>query len=202
MIARKSIPMALLLCGLMALPAFSFAQSSDAANADRRGEARQGRKARQGRRDRRPSKQRIRDAKKLVRKMDRLLNKTNTRLDKARENKDVIQINCVNEKLSTMKGLLRIGEQALESAQDAASQRNQDLLNHELAKIKIAAMRVENLSLEVEGCVGETSAYLGSTVADVEVAEETRTDDPAVTPEVPIFTYPNTLRPPPVSGSQ
>ncbi len=201
MTAGKFLPLAMVLCGLMVIPVFAVAQSNDGANASRRGDS-PGRAGRSGRRDRRPSKQRIKDAKKLVKKMGRLLGKTNKRLDKAREKKDVIQINCVNEKLSTMKGLLRIGEQAYDSAEEAAAQRNQDLLNHELAKIKIAAMRVENLSLEVEGCVGETSAYLGSTVSDIEVAEETRVDDPVVAPETLIFTYPNVLRPPPVSGSR
>ena len=201
MIAGRTLPLALALCGLMMVPSYALAQSNDGAEAGRRGKNQRG-KARQKRRDRRSPKRRLSDAGKLVKKMDRMLKKTNKRLGKARENKDVIQINCVNEKLSTMKGLLRIGEQGLQSAEEAAGQRNKDLLNHELAKIKIAAMRVENLSLEVEGCVGETSAYLGSTVADVEVAEETRADDPAAAPQEEILTFPNVLRPPPVSGSQ
>jgi hypothetical protein len=124
------------------------------------------------------------------------------RLKKARANKDIIQLNCVNEKLTQVKGLLRISEQARASLGEAMGQRDFDLVDHEFTKVSIAAMRIDNLRLQVEGCVGELSQYTGSTVADLVIDPSIRSDEPALAEYTPVFEALNVERPPAVSGSQ
>src|SRR5450432_4101296 len=47
------------------------------------------------------------------------------KLEEARNTKDVVKLNCVNEKLTQVKGLLRISEQSDVALQEAVSQGEQ-----------------------------------------------------------------------------
>ncbi len=124
------------------------------------------------------------------------------RLERARSNKDIIQLNCVNDKLTSIKGFLRISEQARVSLAEAMGQRDFDLVEHEFQKISVAAARVENLRLQVEGCVGELSQYTGDPDTRIEVSAQIRTDEPVLEEYRPVFEALNVERPPAVSGSQ
>ena len=124
------------------------------------------------------------------------------RLELARENKDIIQVNCVNDKLTGIKGFLTIAERSQGSLKEAKAQRDSNLLQHEFAKVMLIRDRVENLKLQVEGCVGEISQYTGNSQLTLEVDPDIRTDDPAVTEAVPTFDALNSARPPAVTGSE
>jgi hypothetical protein len=149
-----------------------------------------------------PTTKKLAHAAKKIVDMKSTLDLALTRLEKARDNKDIIQINCVNEKLSDIRGLLKISEEAKASLDEAAAKRDKELINHEYTKISIAGMRVENFRLEVEGCVGEMSQYTGNTIADVQIDPDIRKDDPATAEIVPTFEALNTSRPPAVTGSR
>ena len=124
------------------------------------------------------------------------------KLDKARENKDVIQLNCVNDKLSGIKGFLKIAEQAKKGLDEAINRSDQDLIDHEFTKVTIATMRVENWRLEVEGCVGELSQYTGKSEISVQTDSNIREDDPSAAEFKPTFEALNATRPPAVTGSE
>ncbi|MEZ4473159.1 MAG: hypothetical protein R3F60_20720 [bacterium] len=124
------------------------------------------------------------------------------RLKSARERKDILQVNCVNDKLSAIKGLLKISEEAQANLREAARQEDEELVNHEFTKISIAGVRVENFRVEVEGCVGEASQYTGETLLETYIDPNIRTDDPTEEPVDPIFPPVATERPEPVSGSE
>ena len=124
------------------------------------------------------------------------------RLDKARSNKDIIQLNCVNDKLAGIKGFLKIAEQASKGLDDALNKRDQDLIDHEYRKVAIATVRVENWRLEVEGCVGELSQYTGNSELTVQVDPNIREDNPAGADFQPAFEALNVSRPPAVTGSE
>lgn len=74
-------------------------------------------------------------------------------LQSSYEKKDVIQTNCVKDKLSTVKGLLRISEEAELNLSEAVVTGQIDLVNHEFVKIKMAAERVKDLKVQVANCV-------------------------------------------------
>src|SRR3712207_3512961 len=57
------------------------------------------------------------------------------KLEEARRAKDVVKLNCVNEKLTQIKGLLRISEQADVALQEAVSQRDTTSSEHEYTKV-------------------------------------------------------------------
>lgn len=120
-------------------------------------------------------------------------------LEEAREERDVVKLNCINEKLTAVKGLLRISENSELTLQEALARRDSDSADHEYEKIAIAARKVERLRAESEACVGELAVYSGETEVEVEVTGEPPTPaDPAGTP-IPVNVV---VRPPAASPSQ
>ena len=77
------------------------------------------------------------------------------KLEEARNTKDVVKLNCVNEKLTQVKGLLRISEQSDVALQEAVAKKDQSTADHEYTKVTIAQTKVEQLRSEAEQCIGQ-----------------------------------------------
>jgi len=105
-----------------------------------------------------------------LRRMKEILGRALDLAREAREQQDVVKLNCVNEKLTSVKGLLRIAEQANIGMQEALARTDTDSAQHEFTKVMIALERAEHLRAETEGCVGAEAAYTGET--DLKVEEE------------------------------
>ena len=90
----------------------------------------------------------------------------------ARESRDVVKLNCVNEKLISVKGLLKISEQSYLVLQEAVSKRNLSIARHEFGKISMARKKCSQLAGESETCVGEFAVYSGDTDIKVEIDSE------------------------------
>lgn len=90
-------------------------------------------------------------------------------LAEARSTKDIVQLNCVNEKLIQVKGLLKISEKASLEMYEAIASGADDLINHEYTKVVVAHQKSQVLRAEAEQCVGESSIYSGDTDVDVEI---------------------------------
>ncbi len=117
-------------------------------------------------------------------------------LEEAREKRDVIKLNCVNEKLTAVKGLLKVSEQADVSMQEALARRDEETGRDEYEKISIARGKVDQLLSESEGCVGELSVYSGDTIVEM-IGGDTGDipSPPPVTPDV-------VVRPPAASNGE
>ncbi len=76
------------------------------------------------------------------------------KLEEARNTKDVVKLNCVNEKLTQVKGLLRISEQSDVALQEAVAKKDQMAADHEYTKVSIASGKVEQLKGEADQCIG------------------------------------------------
>ena len=77
------------------------------------------------------------------------------KLEEARNSKDVVKLNCVNEKLTQIKGLLRISEQSDIALQEAAAKKEATATEHEYTKVSIAGVKVNQLRAEAEECIGQ-----------------------------------------------
>jgi hypothetical protein len=91
------------------------------------------------------------------------------RVEEARNEKDVVKLNCVNEKLTQIKGLLKVAEQADISLHEAVSA-NDEGAESEYAKIGIARTKVEALRTDSEQCIGQL-AYIVDEKTTVEVQQ-------------------------------
>ncbi|PTL79223.1 hypothetical protein [Vitiosangium sp. GDMCC 1.1324] len=121
------------------------------------------------------------------------------KLEEARRAKDVVKLNCVNEKLTQIKGLLRISEQADVALQEAVARRENTASEHEYTKVMIAQQKVSQLRTEAEKCIGQL-AFQADENMSVEVEEPK--DLPGGDPTRPRPIEDIVMRPPPASPLQ
>lgn len=103
-----------------------------------------------------------------VTEMKKALKSVLSKLEEARRGKDVVKLNCVNERLTQIKGLLRISEQADVNMQEAMA-RNENA-DGEYSKVTIARQKITQLREEAEQCIGQL-AFQTDEAMSVEVEE-------------------------------
>lgn len=91
------------------------------------------------------------------------------RIEEAREEKDIVKLNCVNEKLTQMKAFLKVAEQADVALTEALATRSPGA-DAEFSKIAIARTKVDGLRAESEQCIGQLS-YVVDEKTIVEVVQ-------------------------------
>jgi hypothetical protein len=143
-----------------------------------------------------PDKEKISRSSAAVTRMRSVLSEVLGRLEEARATKDVVKLNCVNEKLTQVKGLLRISEQSDVALQEAVARKDATAAEHEYSKVTIAKGKVEQLRNESEQCIGQLAFRTDENLTvEVEVPSGLPSDDPT-NPPAP---QPPTSRPPPAS---
>lgn len=131
-------------------------------------------------------------------RMKQVLKQVIARLEDARREKDVVKLNCVNEKLTQVKGLLKVSEQADIALQEAVARRD-EAADSELQKVSIARVKVDQLRVEAEECIGQL-AFAVDEKTTVEVEQPKDLPDRDVTlRELPPLVV---VRPPPASRFQ
>jgi len=143
-----------------------------------------------------PDKEKISRSSAAVSRMRSVLSEVLGRLEEARATKDVVKLNCVNEKLTQVKGLLRISEQSDVALQEAVGRKDALAAEHEYSKVSIAKTKVEQLRSESEQCIGQLAFRTDENLTvEVEVPSGLPSEDPT-NPPAP---QPPTSRPPPAS---
>lgn len=94
----------------------------------------------------------------------------------ARKQKDVIKLNCVNDKLLQVKQLLNIAESSRTNMVEAIANRDEPARTHQFGQVTIAHEKAGVLRDEAEACIGEELVFLGPT--EVQVDEPELPDDP------------------------
>jgi hypothetical protein len=118
------------------------------------------------------------------------------KLEEARNTKDVVKLNCVNEKLTQVKGLLRISEQSDVALQEAIAKKDQTTADHEYTKVSIAQSKVGQLRGEAEQCIGQLAFRTDENLSvEVVVPSDLPGGDPTNPPPPPIAS----ICPPPAS---
>jgi|ETNmetMinimDraft_30_1059905.scaffolds.fasta_scaffold83994_1 hypothetical protein len=80
----------------------------------------------------------------------------------AQKDKEVLLLNCLNEKLAGLKALLKVVEDADLAMQEALARENNDLAAHEFQKIDMARGQAQQLIAEADACVPEVGvSYAG-----------------------------------------
>ncbi len=105
-------------------------------------------------------------------------------VEEARKEKDIMLLNCLNEKLSSINSLLKVTETAAVLLQEALSQNNSQQADHQFRKVVIARFKVKQVVQESNECVGDdgTEGSGNDDVASVNVdsaleGEQTTTDE-------------------------
>lgn len=120
----------------------------------------------------------LKEAQKSLDEMRQALARALEVLTKARESKDVIRLNCVNEKLTPMKGILKIAEDSFIGLQENIATGNREAAGYEFSKIKIAHEKISTLLVQAVNCVGAEATYSGDTELTVDVDSDIAGGDP------------------------
>ena len=143
-----------------------------------------------------PDAEKLKRSNAAVSRMRSVLSEVLARLEDARATKDVVKLNCVNEKLTQVKGLLRISEQSDVALQEAVAKKDTTAAEHEYSKVSIARNKVDLLRTEAEQCIGQLAFRTDENLTvEVEVPSGLPTEDPTNPPPPPAPTN----RPPPAS---
>jgi hypothetical protein len=133
-----------------------------------------------------PDSEKVKRSAEGVVKMRQSLKDVIGKLEEARNSKDVVKLNCVNEKLTAIKGLLRISEIADVNLQEAVAKKESETATHEYTKVSIARTRVNQLRAEAEECIGQLAFRTDENLSvEVEVPDDLPTDDPTTPTPLP-----------------
>ena len=137
-----------------------------------------------------PDPEKLRQSADALKRMGQVLKDVLSKLEEARNTKDVVKLNCVNEKLTQVKGLLRISEQSDVALQEAVAKRESLASEHEFTKVTIAKSKVEQLRAETEECIGQLAFRTDENLTvEVEVPDDLPSGDPSKPDRVPEIFY-------------
>ncbi len=104
-----------------------------------------------------------------IARMKTALKQVLDRVEESRNEKDVVKLNCVNEKLTQIRSLLKVAEQADLALREAVASHDPSG-EAEFAKIAIARTKIETLRAEADQCIGQL-AYMVDEKTNVEVEQ-------------------------------
>lgn len=99
----------------------------------------------------------------------------------ALKQKDVIKLNCINDKLVQLKELLEIAETSSIELEAAIAEGDDAERYHRYSIITISGEKIDGLEDEAQACVGEEIDYLGPLDIDVDapgIPDDPTVDDP------------------------
>jgi len=114
---------------------------------------------------------------------------------KAKKDKDMVKLNCVNDKLTQLQGHMTVTDQSMSSLTLDVAKGDDTARQHEFTRISILYQKVVVLGTEAEQCIGEDVSYVGATRVDVEIDPSIPPTDPTQ-PDLPV---PDVTRPPEAS---
>jgi hypothetical protein len=116
----------------------------------------------------------------LVAEMESVQVRLTSLQQQARDSRDIIKLNCVNDKLLQVKQLLNIADSARVSLGEAVSSRNEGDRYHQFTVITVSSEKARALNDEAEACIGQEIVFSGRASIDVDapdIADDpTRTD--------------------------
>jgi hypothetical protein len=102
-------------------------------------------------------------------RMQAVLARIDAQLRDAREQKDIIRINCLMDKLVQARASAGNADKSYTNLQEAIGRGDQGASLHEFTRITIVNQNVQVLASEADACVGEELSYIGATRVDVEI---------------------------------
>jgi len=106
--------------------------------------------------------------------------------ERAKLDKDIIKLNCVNDKLILVVGNIKVAEFSIKQLKEAARRRDDEARNHAFAKLTISYQKTIVLEQESDACIGEDIAYVGATRVETEVDPDITEEDPTSWAPVPV----------------
>jgi hypothetical protein len=117
-------------------------------------------------------------------------------LTQAREQRDVVKVLCLNDKLNQIDVGIRSARDRVTTLKGAATRNDSDKARHESTVIKVLAERVQALVSEANQCIGEETGFLGDSKVIVSIDPAIPDTDPSEPPDEPLISDPPVLSSP------
>lgn len=122
-------------------------------------------------------------------------------LTQAREQRDVVKVLCLNDKLNQIDVAIRSARDRMATLKGAAGRNDLDRSRHEFTVIQVLRDRVQALVAEANQCIGEETGFIGDSQVTVNIDPSIPDTDPAETPDDPFVSPPPVLSEPPIPSS-
>lgn len=142
---------------------------------------------------------RAEQAAKAVSEMRAVVAAVDRLVTEARNERDALRLNCVNERKAQIAGLAQVADTAFAGLQAALKERLSEGVDYEHQKIMIARSKVDGYKTEADQCIGLLAFYDSE---EVERHFLDGTDTAGVDPTTPRPVSPTPYRPPPASPVQ
>lgn len=96
----------------------------------------------------------VEQGKAYIDRMHKMVASGFSELEEARKSQNITRVNCVNEALTTIKGLMRLAESNFLAMEECVSRKDDKCTEHEYVKISIAFNKAEELDGQLKGCGG------------------------------------------------
>jgi hypothetical protein len=136
------------------------------------------------------------EAQQIVERGNSVSRQVSSMLDEARQERDIIRVTCLNDKLTQINANLRTATTRAEALDDAVEAQDAPRRNHEFTVLTVIAQKLQTLEREAQQCIGEDIFETGATTVETEIDDDTPVD-PDELPDEPAPVVP--LIPPPVS---
>lgn len=108
-------------------------------------------------------------AQKEVADMRAVLEAADGQLSEARANeKDILKVNCINEKLAAIKGFVKVSEESYVSLKESVETNDREGMTHHYTLVAVAGQNVRGLGEEAQLCTGEEQRYVGESLVEVD----------------------------------
>lgn len=129
-------------------------------------------------------------------KMDQGAASVRTQLTQAREQRDVVKVLCLNDKLNQIDVAVRSARDRAATLKAAAGRNDQDRARHEFTVVQVLRDRVQALVGEANQCIGEETGFVGDSKVVVTIDPSIPDTDPLLPPDEPFFSTPPVLSSP------
>lgn len=139
----------------------------------------------------------LREAARIIDAMSGIRRRVSDMLDRARQERDIIKVNCLNDKLTQIDVALRSAREHQELLQTAVSINNEGQRNHEYSLMTIFRQRSEALEAEARQCIGEEAGGFGEgTTITVRVSPNIPESETTEYPTRPVVIQPPNIMSP------
>jgi hypothetical protein len=141
------------------------------------------------------------EANNYMARMDQGAQGVRIQLTQAREQRDVVKVLCLNDKLNQIDVAIRSARDRMTTLKGAAGRNDLDRSRHEFTVIQVLRDRVQALVAEANQCIGEETGFIGDSQVTVNIDPGIPDTDPSEPPEEPIVSDPPPLSEPPLPSS-
>lgn len=120
---------------------------------------------------------------KLILQQRKAVAETSALAREVNQTKDLVRLNCVDQKLEVMRGLLQLAETSSREFQQAVSEDKLEKADSAYVRIVISSNRSQRFAREAQACVGRSAVYTG--VTQVELLLDADTPGDSATMSIP-----------------